>query len=91
MMEQAELRAATRGPGCGAAFAATRLPGMVRLEALTEDACTWLIRSTTAETTWIGNSLMVDSDCFPALAEAAIRAGLTFESGDVKDADDDAG
>lgn len=73
------LEAATVAPGAGADFVASKHVGLVKIEPRTARAEQWLDRAATGEASWDGNALVVELRYFPALADGAIAAGLTFE------------
>ena len=63
----------------GANFLATRdghLALLTPLDAVAED---WLRSHVGEEATWLGPTLAVELNYFPALAEAIIAAGFSFE------------
>src|SRR3546814_4974570 len=66
-------------PGAGADFVASKHAGLVKIEPRTARAEQWLDRAATGEASWDGNALVVELRYFPALADGAIAAGLTFE------------
>src|SRR3546814_13192137 len=73
------LEAATVAPGAGADFVASKHAGLVKIEPRTARAEQWLARAATGEASWDGNALVVELRYFPAPADGAIAAGLTFE------------
>src|SRR3546814_14535974 len=73
------LEAATVAQGAGADFVASKHAGLVKIEPRTTRAEQWLDRAATGEASWDGNALVVELRYFPALADGAIAAGLTFE------------
>ena len=79
MSETERLARAMLPPGAGASIAATRHAGLARLEPLTERAVQWMESVTGDEASWDGDALIVEMRYFPAIADAAIAAGLTFE------------
>ena len=63
----------------GANFLATKEGKLALLtphDAVAED---WLRRHVSGEATWLGPTLAVELNYFPALAEAIIEAGFSFE------------
>lgn len=58
---------------------ATRHAGLACLEPLTGRGESWLSTIAAAEASWAGDALIIELRYFPAIADAAIDAGLTFE------------
>lgn len=73
------LRTVILPPGAGADLSATNEHGLIWLEPLTRRGQCWLITRTSDEASWAGDALVIEPRFFPALAEAAIEAGLMFE------------
>ena len=79
MTSARRLLDATAAPGNGASFVATHEGQFARITPLTAHAAKWLQRSTGAESTWLGDTLVVEMRYFPEIAEAIIEAGFLFE------------
>jgi len=69
----------TVAPGQGSGFLATREARFTLLEPLTALAEAWLRGNVSNEATWNGDRLVIEMRYFPALADAIIAAGFSFE------------
>ena len=78
-MTTAHLARYTAAPGQGASFIATRSAGLAVIEPLSTAAHTWLVDHVGDETSWNGDTLVVEMRYFPGLADAIIEAGYLFE------------
>lgn len=63
----------------GAGFLATRERGLAIVTPITPAADAWLRANVGAESTWNGDSVVVEMPYFADLADAIIAAGFTFE------------
>ena len=63
----------------GAGFLATRERGLAIVTPITPAAGAWLRANVGAESTWNGDSVVVEMRYFPGLADAIIAAGFAFE------------
>ncbi|KPF78342.1 hypothetical protein IP88_04110 [alpha proteobacterium AAP81b] len=79
MNDRDRLFQATAAEGQGASFVATREGGFAMLTPLTAAAEAWLRANTAEESTWIGDTLVIEMRYFGHLAEAIIAAGFLFE------------
>lgn len=79
MRDENRLFRATAAEGQGAGFVATREGGFAMLTPLTPAAEAWLHANTAAESTWTGDTLVIEMRYFAALADAIIAAGFLFE------------
>lgn len=73
------LGRATAPRAAGAAFMAMREGGLALITPLTPRAGAWLREIVTADASWDGDTLAVELRYFPALADAIIGAGFSFE------------
>lgn len=69
----------TVAPGQGVGFLATSEAGFALLEPLKPLAEAWLRANVSNEATWNGDSVVIEMRYFPALADAIIAAGFSFE------------
>ncbi|MBB5719942.1 hypothetical protein FHR23_002901 [Stakelama sediminis] len=75
-----DLIGSLRRTGAGADLLATRHAGLGRIEPLTSRSRKWLKAISADDAGWDGDALVVELRYFPAIADAAIANGLTFES-----------
>ena len=79
MSDDDRLFGATAAEGRGAGFVATREGGFAMLTPLTIAAEAWLHANTAEESTWTGDTLVIELRYFAELADAIIAAGFLFE------------
>lgn len=77
--ETRKLVEALLPPGAGADLLATRHAGLAQIEPMTIRGERWLDAMAPDESSWDGAALIVELRYFPAIADAAIDAGLAFE------------
>lgn len=63
----------------GAGFLAQQQGCFATLRPLTQSAEVWLHTHLDAEASWLGDTLVIEHGYFPAIADAVIAAGFTFE------------
>jgi hypothetical protein len=78
-MTGADLFRFTAAPGQGAGFIARLEGGLVHLEPITASAGQWLQDNIGDESTWIGDTLIIEERFFPDIADAIMAAGFLFE------------